>query len=107
MGNLLPKNSRKKPPKNPGRTKKSKLNFTFYQYNRRRITEAKKENMMNKYISISGEEDKGTASLIVDGLPITPHIPIIHAFKIAREKGIQTDIIWNGNTGKWEDNMMY
>jgi len=75
--------------------------------NRRRITEAKKENMMNKYISISGEEDKGTASLIVDGLPITPHIPIIHAFKIAREKGIQTDIIWNGNTGKWEDNMMY
>jgi hypothetical protein len=74
--------------------------------NRRRITEAKKENMMKEYISISGE-DKGAASLIVDGLPITPHIPIIHAFKLAREKGMQTDIIWNGNTGKWEENMMY
>jgi hypothetical protein len=62
---------------------------------------------MQKYVSLSGEEDDETASLIVDGLPITPHLKISDAFKLAREKGIQTDILWNGKTGAWEDNMMY
>jgi hypothetical protein len=57
-----------------------------------------------KYVSICGEDHNGMASVIYDGLPITPHIPIDEAFLIAREKGIQTDFIWCGKCGKFEKN---
>lgn len=45
------------------------------------------------------------ASVIWEGLPITPHIPIDEAFAIARGKGIQTDWLWCGKCGKFEENM--
>jgi hypothetical protein len=60
---------------------------------------------MKNYISISGEEDAGTASIIVDGSPITQHLPIQDVFNLARQKGIQTDILWRGDCGKFEENM--
>jgi hypothetical protein len=61
---------------------------------------------MKNYISISGEEDSGTASIIVDGQPITPHLPIKKAFELAKEKGIQIHTIWCGSCGKFEENMI-
>jgi hypothetical protein len=59
---------------------------------------------ISKYVSLCGE-DEGMASVIWEGLPITPHIPIDEAFAIARGKGIQTDWLWCGKCGKFEENM--
>ncbi len=56
------------------------------------------------YVSLCGD-DAGMASVIVKGLPITPHVAIDRAFEIARGKGIQTEILWCGKCGKFEENM--
>lgn len=47
------------------------------------------------YLSVCGDH----AAIICKGLPLSVSVPIDEAIKTALERGIQTEIAWNGTSG--------